>query len=199
MHLAGFLIAGPVAHSHALWRHPRTRFDFLRPEGYSSIAGTLERGKFDMVFFADRLAISSTYGQSLDLGLAYGDQDAVRLDPVPVLALIAAGTSSLGLAATRSTTYYHPYHIARTFASLDHLSGGRAAWNVVTSVNKGEAENFGYEEHLEHDRRYDRADEFMEVVSRLWESWEDGALLLDRDKGRFAEPAKGALLNKIAN
>ena len=190
MHLAGFLIAGPVAHSHALWRHPRTRFDFLRPEGYSSIAGTLERGKFDMVFFADRLAVSRTYGQSLDLGLAYGDQDAVRLDPVPVLALMAAGTSSLGLAATRSTTYYHPYHIARTFASLDHLSGGRAAWNVVTSVNRGEAENFGYEEHLEHDRRYDRADEFMEVVSRLWESWEDGALLLDRGRGRFADPTK---------
>lgn len=190
MHLAGFLIAGPVAHSHALWRHPKTSLDFLRPEGYKALAAILEAGKFDLAFFADRLAISTTYGQTRDVGLAYGDQDAVRLDPVPVLALMAGGTTHLGLAATRSTTYYHPYHIARTFATLDHLSGGRAGWNVVTSVNRGEAENFGYEEHLEHDRRYDRADEFMEVVAALWASWQEGALLLDRQGGYFAEPAR---------
>ena len=190
MHLAGFLIAGPVAHSHALWRHPWTTVDFLGPAGYKEVAGILERGAFDLAFFADRLAVSSTYGGGMDLGLTYGDQDAVRLDPVPVLALMVAGTTHLGLGATRSTTYYHPYHIARSFASLDHLSGGRAAWNVVTSVNTGEAENFGYEEHLEHDRRYDRADEFMQVVAKLWESWEDGALLLDRERGRFADPAR---------
>ena len=190
MHLAGFLIAGPIAHSHALWRHPLTDMDFLRPEGYQSIAAVLERGKFDMVFFADRLAMSDTYGQSLDVGVRYGDQDAMRLDPVPVLALMAADTAQIGLGATRSTTYYHPYHIARTFATLDHLTRGRAAWNVVTSVNQGEARNFGYEEHLEHDLRYDRADEFMEVACRLWESWQDEALLLDREAGLFADPAK---------
>jgi FMN-dependent oxidoreductase (nitrilotriacetate monooxygenase family) len=164
--------------------------DFLRPEGYQTVARTLERGKFDLVFFADRLAMSSTYGDSLEVGVAFGDQDAIRLDPIPVLALMAAGTRYLGLGATRSTTYYHPYHLARTFATLDHLSRGRAAWNVVTSVNQAEAQNFGYEEHLDHDRRYDRADEFMEVIFRLWESWQDGALLLDREHGRFANPAK---------
>jgi FMN-dependent oxidoreductase (nitrilotriacetate monooxygenase family) len=190
MHLAGFLIAGPVAHSHALWRHPETRFDFVGPEDYQTIARVLERGKFDLLFFADRLAMSSTYGQSLEMGVTYGDQDAVRLDPVPVLALMAAATTRIGLGATRSTTYYHPYHLARTFATLDHLTRGRAAWNVVTSVNQSEAQNFGYEEHLAHDRRYDRADEFMQVVYQLWESWEDGALLLDRVSGRFADADK---------
>jgi FMN-dependent oxidoreductase (nitrilotriacetate monooxygenase family) len=190
MHLAGFLIAGPVAHSHALWRHPRTDMDFLRPEGYQAIAAILERGKFDLVFFADRLAMSDTYGRSLDVGITFGDQDAVRLDPIPVLALMAAGTRFLGLGATRSTTYYHPYHLARTFATLDHLTRGRAAWNVVTSVNQSEAQNFGYEEHLDHDRRYDRADEFMQAIFALWDSWQDGALLLDREQGRFADPTK---------
>jgi FMN-dependent oxidoreductase (nitrilotriacetate monooxygenase family) len=190
MHLAGFLIAGPVAHSHALWRHPRTTTDFLRPEGYQAIAEVLERGKFDLLFFADRLAMSTTYGQSLEVGVGYGDQDVARLDPLQVLALVTAGTKRLGLGATVSTTYFHPYQVARSFATLDHLSRGRAAWNVVTSVNQGEANNFGYEEHLEHDRRYDRADEFMETAFRLWESWDEDALVLDRDQGRFADPAK---------
>ncbi len=190
MHLAGFLIAGPVAHSHALWRHPRTTVDFLRPEGYQAIASVLERGKFDLLFFADRLAMSTAYGQGLEVGVAHGDQDAVRLDPLQVLALLAPGTKRLGLGATVSTTYFHPYQVARSFATLDHLSRGRAAWNVVTSVNQGEANNFGYEEHLEHDRRYDRADEFMETAFRLWESWGRDALLLDRDRGRFADPAR---------
>ncbi|MDB5058210.1 MAG: FMN-dependent monooxygenase, partial [Chloroflexi bacterium] len=190
MHLAGFLIAGPVAHSHALWRHPETAMNFLQPEGYQEIAGILERGKFDLLFFADRLAMSTTYGDSLDVGVRHGDQDVVRLDPLQVLGLVAAGTTQLGLGATCSTTYYLPYYLARAFATLDHLSRGRAAWNVVTSVNEGEARNFGYEEHLEHDRRYDRADEFMEVAHRLWESWDEHALVLDRERGLFAEPAQ---------
>jgi FMN-dependent oxidoreductase (nitrilotriacetate monooxygenase family) len=190
LHLAGFMIAGPVVHSHALWRHPRTDMGIFQPALYQEIARLLERGKFDLLFFADRLAMSETYGHGLEVGLTYGDQDAVRLDPVPILAVMAATTRYLGLGATRSTTYYHPYHIARTFATLDHLSGGRAAWNVVTSVNDAEAQNFGFDEHLEHDRRYDRADEFMEVTFKLWDSWQDNALLLDRHRGRFADPAK---------
>jgi FMN-dependent oxidoreductase (nitrilotriacetate monooxygenase family) len=190
MHLAGFLIAGPVAHSHALWRHPETAMDFLRPEGYQEIAGILERGKFDLLFFADRLAMSTTYGNSLEVGVRHGDQDVARLDPLQVLALVAAGTTHLGLGATCSTTYFHPYHLARSFATLDNLSRGRAAWNVVTSVNQGEARNFGYQEHLEHDRRYDRADEFMEVAYKLWDSWDEDALVLDRERGQFADPSR---------
>lgn len=190
MHLAAFLIAGPVAHSHAVWRHPDTSADFLSPELYQDTARILERGKFDLAFFADRLAMADTYGHSLETGVTYGDQDATRLDPIPVLAMMAAVTQRLGLGATRSTTYFHPYHVARTFATLDHLTRGRIAWNVVTSVNNSEARNFGIDEHLEHDLRYDRADEFMEVTFKLWDSWQEGALRLDRQAGLFADTSK---------
>jgi FMN-dependent oxidoreductase (nitrilotriacetate monooxygenase family) len=107
-----------------------------------------------------------------------------------VLGLTAAATTHIGLGATYSTTYYSPFHVARTFATLDHLSGGRAAWNVVTSVNDSEAQNFGLREGLPHDERYDRADEFLEAVTALWDSWEDGALVLDRESGQFADPSK---------
>jgi FMN-dependent oxidoreductase (nitrilotriacetate monooxygenase family) len=112
------------------------------------------------------------------------------MDPVPLLGALAATTTHLGLGATRSTSYDQPYHVAREFATLDHLSGGRAAWNVVTSMNDGEALNFGLPEHLEHDLRYDRADEFVELTMALWESWERDALLLDRAGGRYADPAR---------
>lgn len=196
MHLSAFLIAGHVAHSHALWRHPQTQLGFLQPQIYQNIAQILEQGKFDLIFFADRLGISDGYGNNLEVGLKYGDQDAARLEPVPVLAMMAASTQYIGLGATRSTTYYHPYQVARTFATLDHLTCGRVAWNVVTSVNDGEAQNFGIEQHLEHDRRYDRADEFMQVTFKLWDSWQEGSLLLDRENAIFqAEACDGFVIS----
>ena len=99
-------------------------------------------------------------------------------------------TEKLGLASTCSTTYYEPFDVARRFATLDLMTGGRAAWNVVTSVNDGEAHNMGKDAHLDHDFRYDRADEFMEVVLGHWDSWEDGSLLIDKKSGRFADPSK---------
>jgi FMN-dependent oxidoreductase (nitrilotriacetate monooxygenase family) len=190
MHLAAFLIAGNGAHSHALWRHPETALEFLQPEFYQSIGQILESGKFDLVFFADRLAISDRYGLNLEVGVRLGDQDATRMDPVPVLALMSGCTRSIGLGATRSTTYHQPYHVARTFATLDHLSRGRAAWNVVTSMNDAEAQNFGVEQHLEHGHRYDRADEFLEVCFKLWDSWEPDALQLNQETGHYADPTK---------
>ena len=190
MHLAAFLIAGNGAHSHALWRHPATTLEFLQPELYQSIAQILERGKFDLVFFADRLAMSDRYGLNLEVGVQFGDQDATRMDPIPVLALMSGCTSSIGLGATRSTTYHHPYHVARTFATLDHLSRGRAAWNVVTSMNDAEAQNFSSDKHLEHKHRYDRADEFLEVCFKLWNSWEPDALQLNQETGYYADPHK---------
>jgi FMN-dependent oxidoreductase (nitrilotriacetate monooxygenase family) len=112
-----------------------------------------------------------------------------------VLGVLAGVTSRIGLGATYSTTYYPPYHVARTFATLDHLSKGRVAWNVVTSVNNSEAQNFGAERHLGPKERYDRADDFMEAVTGLWDSWDDDALILDRDGGVFADPAKVHELN----
>ncbi len=195
IHLCGFLIAGPVSHSHALWRNPAHNVDFLDLDFYLHIARTLERGKFDFVFFADRLGIADRYGLNLEVGIRYGDQDATRLDPVPILGAMAAVTRHLGLGATRSTTYDQPYHIAREFATLDHLSGGRAAWNVVTSMNDSEALNFGLEAHLDHDQRYDRADEFVELTCKLWRSWDSDALVLDKARGLYADPSRVHYVN----
>jgi len=195
MHLCGFLIAGPVVHSHAIWRNPAHETPFLSLEHYANIARLLERGCFDFLFFADRLAIADRYGSSHEAGLRRGDQDATRMDPMPILGAMAAVTRHIGLGATRSTTYDAPYNIAREFATLDHISGGRAAWNVVTSMNDGEALNFGTVPHLPHDERYDRADEFMELAFKLWDSWEPDALVLDRAAGLYADPAKVHYVN----
>jgi FMN-dependent oxidoreductase (nitrilotriacetate monooxygenase family) len=195
MHLAAFLIAGPVAHSHALWRNPAHDVPFLTIEYYIEIAQALEQGKFDLLFFADRLAIGDRFGGNQLTGIRYGDQDSTRMDPVPILGALAAVTRHIGLGATRSTTYDQPYSIAREFRTLDHLSKGRAAWNVVTSMNDGEAWNYGIDTHLDHDRRYDRADEFMEVMFKLWDSWEPDALILDRASGMYADPSKVHYIN----
>jgi FMN-dependent oxidoreductase (nitrilotriacetate monooxygenase family) len=195
MHLCGFMIAGPVVHSHAIWRNPKHPTDFLSLDYYVKIAKLLERGRFDFLFFADRLAIADRYGASHTTGIRYGDQDATRMDPVPILGALAAVTNHIGLGATRSTTYDAPYSIAREFATLDHISAGRAAWNVVTSMNDGEALNYGDVPHLGHDERYDRADEFMEVAFGLWDSWDKDALVLDRKNGIYADPDKVHYLN----
>ena len=136
-----------------------------------------------MMFFDDRLAMPSIYGGSVDEAVRHGARP-VKLDLSIVLGVIAGVTRSIGLGATYSTTYYSPFHVARTFATLDHLTGGRAAWNVVTSVNDSEAQNYGVDQVLAHDARYDRADEFLEATTGLWDSWEDDAL--DPRPGRRA-------------
>lgn len=189
IHLAGFLLAGPVVHSHAVWRHPDTLGDYLDPEYYARSARVLEEGLFDLLFFADRFAIGDQLGGSRELALRYGAQDATRLDPLPILSYLVGQTRRLGLGVTRSTTYYEPAHVARALATLDHLSRGRAAWNIVTSMNDSEGRLFGKDRHLEHDLRYDRADEFVEVALKLWSSWAPDALKLDRERGILADPA----------
>lgn len=160
LHLAGFFSAGNVTHAHGAWRHVGATNGFLTGEFYKQIARTLERGKFDLLFLPDGLAIEDSYGENLETGVGLGGQGAVALEPTSVIATMAAVTERLGLGATVSTTYYPPYHVARVFATLDNLSDGRISWNVVTSLNDSEARNFGVDEHLEHDIRYDRADEF---------------------------------------
>jgi len=190
IHLAGFLLAGPVVHSHAVWRHPLTKRCFTDPQLYVDCARVLESGLFDFVFFADRLGVSSQLGGSRDLAFRYGSQDAARLDPLPIISFLAGKTSHIGLGVTRSTTNYQPNHIVRSFTTLDHLSAGRGAWNVVTSMNDSEGRIFGHAQHMDHDRRYDRADEFMEVAFRLWRSWDADALVLDKENGIFADPEK---------
>ena len=190
MHLAGFQIAAPVTHSHAAWRHPATDAPSLSLAYYQNIARILERGKFDFLFFADVLATPRRYGNDLRDPIRRGTQGAFGLDPTMVVAALVSATQRLGLAVTKSATYYAPFDIARSFATLDHLSNGRIAWNVVTSLNEAEGQNFGYDEMLDHEQRYDRAEEFLEVAYQLWGSWEQGALILDRETGVFGDPER---------
>ena len=145
MSLVGFMQAGNVTVYSGSWRHPATEHGFLDPRYYQKLGRTLEEGCFDMMFFDDRLAMPGIYGGSVADAVRLGARP-VKLDLSVVLGLIAGATEHIGLGATYSTTYYSPFHVARTFATLDHLTGGRAAWNVVTSVNDGEAQNFGVDD-----------------------------------------------------
>jgi FMN-dependent oxidoreductase (nitrilotriacetate monooxygenase family) len=190
LHLAGFFWASHLTHSHSQWRHPRQDPGWLTPEYYVNLARIAEKGKFDFVFFADLLAVPGRYGDDVKDALRRGTQAVASLDPAFVVAIMAAATTHLGLGLTRSTTYYPPYDIARTFATLDHLSRGRVAWNVVTSLNQAEARNFGFDSHLGHDVRYERAEEFIETAFELWNSWGEGALVQDKVSGLFADPDK---------
>ncbi|MFB7087868.1 LLM class flavin-dependent oxidoreductase [Streptomyces sp. NPDC056296] len=189
MTLIAFLQAQNCSNYVGSWRHPASTPDFLTPRYYQRIARTLEDARFDMAFFDDRLAMPEIYGHSSDLAVEHGIR-AVKMDPTAVLMAMAMATTHLGLGATYSTTYYEPFHVARLFATLDQMSGGRVAWNIVTSLNDSEAANFGRDLHLGHDERYDRADEFLEIVTRMWTSWEPDALVMDKESGRFADPAK---------
>jgi FMN-dependent oxidoreductase (nitrilotriacetate monooxygenase family) len=176
----------PVSIHTASWRYPGAfpdaNFNF---EHYKRFAATLERGKFDAIFLADHLAV-------LNMPMAALKRSATvtSFDPITLLSALAPVTERLGLIATGSTTYDAPYHVARRFASLDHISGGRAGWNVVTTSNPQAAMNFGLEEHLEHSERYRRAREFYDVVTGLWDSWADDAFIRDVEAGVFFDPDK---------
>ena len=189
MALVGFMQAGNATVYAGSWRHPATEHGFLSAGYYEKLARTLEQGCFDLMFFDDRLAMPGIYGGSVAEAVRTGARP-VKLDLSVVLGVCAAVTSRIGLGATYSTTYYTPFHVARTFATLDHLSKGRAAWNVVTSVNDSEAQNYGLKEAIAHDVRYDRADEFLEAATGLWDTWDDDALVFDRQTPLFADPAK---------
>jgi FMN-dependent oxidoreductase (nitrilotriacetate monooxygenase family) len=189
MTLIAFLQAQNCSNLPGSWRHPSTMLDFLTPEYYQRIARTLEDGKIQMAFFDDRLALPDIYTGDHSQAVAAGVR-AVKMDPCTILMTMGMVTQRLGLGATYSTTYYEPFHIARVFATMDLMLKGRAAWNIVTSLNSGEAKNFGSRELMAHDTRYDRADEFMDVVLGHWNTWEDDALLLDKAADRFADPGK---------
>ena len=191
IHFAQFLVHGPTYHSLAMWRHPETAaagYDWSRPELYQHIAKVCERGLFDMVFFADLNYIADTFRGSLAPALRYATQ-APEHDPVPLLSYMAAVTKHIGVAATFSVSHHHPFYAARLWASLDHLTGGRAGWNVVTSINSNQAANHGAE-RAPTEQRYERAFEFMEVCRQLWDSWEEDAVVMDREGAVFADAAK---------
>jgi FMN-dependent oxidoreductase (nitrilotriacetate monooxygenase family) len=145
----------------------------------------LERGKFDAIFLADSLA-----RQEMPKNALARSSSVTSFEPFTLLAALAPLTEHIGLIATASTTYNEPYHVARKFASLDHISGGRAGWNMVTSGNPNEALNFGLAEHTEHAERYDRAREFYEVVTGLWDCWADDAVVADVASGIYVDPER---------
>ncbi len=194
MALVAFLQAQNCSNYPGSWRHPATMNDYLSPEYYQRIARTLEAGKFHLAFFDDRLAMPDILGNDHAEAVRNGIR-VVKLDLISILTAMGLATSKLGLGGTYSTTYFEPYHVARVFATLDHMLGGRVAWNVVTSLNDSEAHNMGATTHLEHDLRYDRADEFMEVVLGHWDSWGDDAIIQDRATGTFADADQVHRLN----
>jgi FMN-dependent oxidoreductase (nitrilotriacetate monooxygenase family) len=179
----GALVHGSGGHI-AGWRHP-----LAQPDGeldinlYVELAATLERGRFDALFIADVVAV---WGEHLDS--LHRTARAECFEPLTLLGALSSVTTHLGLVATATTTYNEPYHLARKFASLDHLSHGRVGWNIVTSVVPLEAANFGRDEHLEHEARYERAEEFVAVVKGLWDSFDDGAMVRDVAAGRYYRP-----------
>ena len=189
MAMVAFLQAQNCTNLPLSWRHPDSRNDFLSADYYQEIARVLEAGQFHLAFFDDRLAMPDRYNNDHVHAVENGIR-CVKLDPIVVLMTMSAVTRHLGLGATYSTTYYEPFHVARLFATLDLMTNGRAGWNVVTSINDGEALNMGRVEAMEHDRRYDRADEFMEIVLGHWDAWEDDALIVDKSTGRFADGAR---------
>ncbi|MER2537521.1 MAG: LLM class flavin-dependent oxidoreductase [Rhizobiaceae bacterium] len=176
-----------VGYHIAAWRYPG-----VDPRGemglshYLAAARTAERGKFDMIFFADGVAIR----ENGDERALSGFSTLARMEPMTLLPALGVLTERIGLVATASTTYNAPYHIARKFATLDHLSGGRACWNAVTSWSDAEALNFGLKDQIDIELRYERATEFIDVVLGLWDSWDDDAFLFDKEGGRFHDPAK---------
>ncbi len=179
LHLNAFLMG--VGHHEAAWRHPRTDPKALDDVAhFQNLAQIAERGTFDSVFLADGVQI-------------WGDvrhTAAGRFEPLTLLTGLSQVTDHIGLIATASTGFSEPYNLARLFSSLDHISGGRAGWNVVTTAQDRSAENFNRDTNTEHGERYQRADEFLDVVTALWDSWEDDALVVDQGSGVFADEAK---------
>jgi len=179
IHLNLFL--QPTGHHEASWRHPASKpLDIFDIDYFREIAALAERGKFDSLFLSDHLAL----GRNFEFG------PGGHLEPLTLLSALAVSTSHIGLIATASTSHTEPYNLARLFSSLDHISRGRAGWNIVTSWSESAAGNFGGGDRQSHSERYRRATEFVEVVTKLWDSWEDDAVVADVTRGVFADRNK---------
>jgi alkanesulfonate monooxygenase len=173
------------------WRYPGAfpdaNFNFAHLKRF---AQTLERGRFDAFFMADHLAVLNMPMEALKRS-----HTVTSFEPFTLLSALAGATEHIGLVATGSTTFDAPYHVARRFASLDHISGGRAGWNIVTTSNPDAARNFGLTDHMEHAERYRRAREFYDVVTGLWDSWADDAFIRNVESGIYVDPAKMHVLD----
>ena len=189
IHLAADL---SFLHTDYMWRMPGSWVGYnyySTSEFYEDIARIAQRGVMDMLFFGDTGGTPEDYGGNHEAPVRYGAKWP-RHDMAPMIPLMAKAAPGVGFAITMSTTYHHPFYVARFFNALDHVTRGRIAWNAVTSAYKNEAANYGFDEMMEHDERYERAQEFLEVTRKLWDSVEKDALIADREKGIFADPAK---------
>lgn len=184
--LGAFLMAG--GHHIAAWRHSDVQANPLDFASYKRMAQIAEAACFDAVFVADSVAASTD-------AIASHTSRSVYFEPLTLLAALSAVTERIGLISTVTTSYNEPYHVARKFASLDHLSGGRSGWNLVTSDAAAEAFNFGRDAHIPHAERYARAREFHQVVTGLWDSWADDAFVQNKQSGQFYDPARLHVLN----
>ena len=189
LHFGAFM--RPVTIHTGAWRYPGAypdaNFNFKHIVRF---AQKLEAGKFDAFFMADHLAVLNMPVDALKRS-----STPTSFEPMTLLPALAMVTQNLGLVATGSTTYDEPFHVARRFASLDHISGGRAGWNVVTTANPNASKNFGRDDQMEHDERYNRAREFYDVVTGLWDSWADDAFIRDQESGVFFDPKKMHVLD----
>jgi len=183
LHL-GVFVLGTGNHM-AGWRYDGAYTTHMELPVMQEIGRIAERGKFDLLFISDSMAMDPTDHPSF----------MCRFEPTTLITALAATTTHIGLGATVSSSFSEPYNVARIFGSIDHISGGRSAWNVVTSSNPKAALNFNLDEHIEHERRYERANEFVDVVRGLWDCWEDGAIVADKVTGRFIDADKVRSLN----
>jgi len=189
IHLAADL---SFLHTDYLWRLPGSWIGYPyygTSEFYEDIARIASRGVMDLLFFGDTGGTPEEYGGNHEAVVKYGAKWP-RHDMTPMIPIMAKAAPGVGFGLTMSTTYHHPFHVARVFNALDHVTHGRIAWNAVTSAYKNEAANYGYDVMMEHDDRYDRAEEFLKVACALWNSVEPDAPILDREKGLFLDPAK---------
>ncbi|MFT4042336.1 MAG: NtaA/DmoA family FMN-dependent monooxygenase [Gordonia sp. (in: high G+C Gram-positive bacteria)] len=187
IHLAWFL-----NFSSPQWDGDFDAFDgesWIDGDFYVDIVKMMDRAKFDFVMFEDSLMVSDVHGGSMETDLKY-NMYAPKQDPLPLMAKLGEHTKGIGLIATASTSFYPPFITARMYATLDNITHGRIGWNVVTSSEDRAAQNFGLDALYEHDKRYEMADEYVEVVKKLWNSWDDGALVRDRERGVFADHTK---------
>jgi len=190
IHLAVIIHHAPSPHLVGSWRLPRSYrgFEYWSLDYWAEVARILERGCFDMLFFADGYNLWDRYKGSAETALRYGVQYP-KHDPVPLIGHLAYVARRLGFGVTYSTAFDHPYHTARLFATLDHMTEGRIGWNIVASNGKNEYDNFGFDHYPDRDEAYARSDEFVDVCKQLWATWEDGAVIANRETGEFADPS----------
>ena len=187
-HLGWFLAPGITIQG---WKEPgySAGYDWTKPDIFQDCARALERACFDLIILEDTSAVPYTYQGSMDYYLKNAAMTP-KFDPVLLTPYLAAATKHIGLAPTMTTTFYPPWLLARSLSTMDHYSSGRIGWNIVTATSDAAAQNYGYDKQFEHDLRYDMADEYIDLVGKLWDAWEPDAVVMDEASHTFIDPSK---------